>query len=864
MKFTLRYTAYSLPDVLLSLIHCSIFAGFSLKPHLLFDLDVTRNLLLRNSDNQAPPESGTAQRSVVRQSVLVLGLIDRICQYISVDPIGYGQHQSFFSTEQSIPECPMFRSLLRMVVCSIMHSGPQLKDLERKASMTTWFQFSSCSSMSDDCAMEMVSRALLHWHINSGIESTPLVFPFLGIEVAFAFAVARRRSYDLAIPLLESTLSRALSEWSSDSFEYALICAELIKCCNLSGQEPNGESLGVLTLQSRHDPRMRRRADTVYLKIALVDSLVGQCKYKRAVDLLDGILELTGLSDSLVTIILLRSNKIKRRLWGYHAFTLDDGGANIMHRVAPRLGTVSRDLQLEYLEELNSTAARYKQMEIDGAETMDMIRTSIDGLSHDQVPQSDWRVLALERHYALLLAESSKKGLNRHFSTAAQIAATNREFVGYLRGSVGRMKRSKGIHVIHRRPSYHTLVDVESHYLEYPGHGAETYSQIAVGKRRQSSENRLLNKTPSLHTIVNEVPFSRKSQEGSMNASATTEGLELSENVHGRATSRMPPIELLVDTELDSKIATEKVLVDRIPGPVSRPSGAERFRTPTDIMRDRKDKETRTLRESDDWQREEEQRQGLYRMPSMEMLVDKESISEKAVVTDLINQSLLKSGVRSGMVPSRSTIHNIEGSVLHGSRRGESRGQAKNRLSDRLANESMPPEISEDIVKRLEKHTDKGFRRSYREGSALLRVQDSALVLKIAFTFLPGRDRLQVNYSEQTNIMGKEPDQKDANWRVNTAASLLSQFDVTSDLSIVQTDQTPMVLVRTIKGTNERNGLSQDNKKTLRHRIRDQDTVTIDSEHVIIVNDVRVGTWDLQGTLIEGVFPPSIGRKAGK
>ena len=77
---------------------------------------------------------------------------------------------------------------------------------------------------------------------------------------------------------------------------------------------------------------------------------------------------------------------------------------------------------------------------------------------------------------------------------------------------------------------------------------------------------------------------------------------------------------------------------------------------------------------------------------------------------------------------------------------------------------------------------------TYVSGTALEEVQPSAPVLTVGLKFLPGADKPQVNRTEQINMEGKEPDQKDALWRVATAGSLLSQFNISPDLQIVHTD----------------------------------------------------------------------------
>ena len=113
-----------------------------------------------------------------------------------------------------------------------------------------------------------------------------------------------------------------------------------------------------------------------------------------------------------------------------------------------------------------------------------------------------------------------------------------------------------------------------------------------------------------------------------------------------------------------------------------------------------------------------------------------------------------------------------------------------------IANKLPPPEESELMLKRFEKRADERVRRTCVEGVGMPEVDKNAAVPRIGLT---GVDKPQVIRLEQIGMAGQEPDQKDATWRVNTAASLLMQFRVSSDLSTVhsyQEDQTTMVASR--------------------------------------------------------------------
>lgn len=124
--------------------------------------------------------------------------------------------------------------------------------------------------------------------------------------------------------------------------------------------------------------------------------------------------------------------------------------------------------------------------------------------------------------------------------------------------------------------------------------------------------------------------------------------------------------------------------------------------------------------------------------------------------------------------------------------------RANKSLFEDMANKAMPPEESEYMVKRLEKRADGRVQRTYFEGVPLKEVQESAIVLKVGLTFLPGADLPQVNRTEQTNMAGEEPDQKDATWRVNTAGALLMRTSLSKLLFLYEC---PLPVCKTYLGS---------------------------------------------------------------
>ena len=81
--------------------------------------------------------------------------------------------------------------------------------------------------------------------------------------------------------------------------------------------------------------------------------------------------------------------------------------------------------------------------------------------------------------------------------------------------------------------------------------------------------------------------------------------------------------------------------------------------------------------------------------------------------------------------------------------------EARNTWLEDMTNKLMPPEETDLIVQRLVRKTDEHFRRTYIRGVVAGKVDESALVLNIGLSFLPGADTPQVNRLEQTDMTGK-------------------------------------------------------------------------------------------------------------
>lgn len=205
-------------------------------------------------------------------------------------------------------------------------------------------------------------------------------------------------------------------------------------------------------------------------------------------------------------------------------------------------------------------------------------------------------------------------------------------------------------------------------------------------------------------------------------------------------------------------------------------------------------------------------------------------------------------------VVNRRTANDSMGGVELLTRRQEGMQHTKDIIYEQIANNQFPMEESGFIVRSLEKRADTSVRQTYYDGKRVSEISDTALIPRIGMTFMAGADTPQVNRMEQVGMASKIPDQKSANWRVNTAGTLLSDFEVDTDLSIIQSDNTAKVIARSrdrdLHPAPPHFGPSSTMRGLIAKRC-DERTVTIHSDHVEIVNDLKAGTWDLESTLIE-------------
>jgi hypothetical protein len=192
-------------------------------------------------------------------------------------------------------------------------------------------------------------------------------------------------------------------------------------------------------------------------------------------------------------------------------------------------------------------------------------------------------------------------------------------------------------------------------------------------------------------------------------------------------------------------------------------------------------------------------------------------------------------------------------------RRGDPKERYKKGLEviSFIKEKSSYAEDASQIIQRLQMAADRRIKRSYVRGQPARDTYSSAPVIKVGIEFLPGADRPTVTQLEQEMLMKDyKPDQLNAEWRVNTAGHLLLDFEVTKDLRVIASDSTAQVLENSRRRSDSAltNFISSQRTDSLVVAgNRGHPTVNIDSEQVILVNDLCTyrGRFDLESTLIE-------------
>ncbi|KAK0338071.1 hypothetical protein LTR02_002084 [Friedmanniomyces endolithicus] len=173
----------------------------------------------------------------------------------------------------------------------------------------------------------------------------------------------------------------------------------------------------------------------------------------------------------------------------------------------------------------------------------------------------------------------------------------------------------------------------------------------------------------------------------------------------------------------------------------------------------------------------------------------------------------------------------------------------RSRIFDDIANKHLQPSETDLMIQKFRRQIDIPFSRAYRFGQALREDLPHTVVPIVGLVFLPGADLPEVTRLEGHDMLEESPDQRDARWRVSTAASLLSVSFVGRDLSVVTLDVTSDV-ARHTRLRLQNGPIAKRPQKHDLDLIRG-DAVTLDSEKILLCHELSNHDLDVCATLVE-------------
>lgn len=249
---------------------------------------------------------------------------------------------------------------------------------------------------SNNSSAGQLSRSLLSgvgYGVSKGLVETTVMGMNVDNQVQAAIGLAKAdcKDFPYARILLLQSIRALESENRFDTFEYGLLTAEFVKCCNELGKYLEGESAGRQVIERRRaGSQIDHREDTIYTAIAWADSLVAMGEYIQAHELLSNVGMASTLTDYLEAIIALRLNKVKRRIDHYE--TLGLGTEGTLWRAISRMHSLGEDVKLECADELLSTISLLKQHQnLDCGEAAEAIAIVTSQLDVEVSNAATWR-----------------------------------------------------------------------------------------------------------------------------------------------------------------------------------------------------------------------------------------------------------------------------------------------------------------------------------------------------------------------------------------------------------------------------------------------------------------------------------------
>lgn len=215
----------------------------------------------------------------------------------------------------------------------------------------------------------------------------------LELDVLCGLLLARKGAYLDAHNSLKAAMPSAIQTWGPASLQVGIMAAESANCCNVMRSEALAERIAGRFLELRTTQELSTRRDWFYLRVALIDSHIGQAKYQEADRELEGVLEHSHTPDTIRMMSCLRLAKVRRRMerGGREAFRpsapLQTGAALL--KQAPKV------LQREFLEETACNIAAIPEAERREAPEPTELIKNIDGFIQEselglQAPSMAW------------------------------------------------------------------------------------------------------------------------------------------------------------------------------------------------------------------------------------------------------------------------------------------------------------------------------------------------------------------------------------------------------------------------------------------------------------------------------------------
>ena len=181
----------------------------------------------------------------------------------------------------------------------------------------------------------------------------------INLTLGVSFALSKRHEFFAAIKGLEYGRAYLQSSGKLATSLAIVTTTELIKCYNALGQETRAQEIALHVLEALTRARYRdHRHDILCLRIAIIDTYIGQANYERAqVELEDLLHDISGTTqNSLCCVAALRLNKVLRRQNKLTSQSLKADSP--LGQAVANMKSVSVEAQVQCIEEFSSTVVQ--------------------------------------------------------------------------------------------------------------------------------------------------------------------------------------------------------------------------------------------------------------------------------------------------------------------------------------------------------------------------------------------------------------------------------------------------------------------------------------------------------------------------